>query len=101
MEKAGGLDVERDWQELLSLGEQQMLCIARVALAAPGYAVMDRPETVLGTEAVARAFDVLAGQPITVVTFSSDPTPASRHEARIVLATDGSWSFQPSIRGSE
>ena len=62
LEKVGGLDVERDWHELLSLGEQQMLSLARLALAAPRYAVLDRPETVLGAEVVSRALDLLAEQ---------------------------------------
>jgi putative ATP-binding cassette transporter len=93
VEKAGGLDVERDWQELLSLGEQQTLCLARLALAAPRYAVLDRPETVLGAEAVARALDFLAEQQITLLTFTSDPALADRHAARIALAADGSWSL--------
>ena len=95
LEKAGGLDVERDWAELLSLGEQQALSFARLALAAPRYAILDRPQTVLGAEAVAKALDFLAGQSITVVTFASDPALAARHDARIALAADGSWSFEP------
>jgi len=100
LEKAGGLDVERDWGELLSLGEQQALSFARLALAAPRYAILDRPQTVLGVEAVASALDFLAEQSITVVTFASDPALAARHDARIALAADGSWSFEPLRRAS-
>jgi putative ATP-binding cassette transporter len=100
LEKAGGLDVERDWGELLSLGEQQALSFARLALAAPRYAILDRPQTVLGVEAVAKALDFLAEQSITVVTFASDPALAARHDARIALAADGSWSFEPLRRAS-
>ena len=95
LEKAGGLDVERDWDELLALGEQQMLSFARLALAAPRYAVLDRPETVLGAEAVARVLDFMADRSITLVTFASEPALANRHDARIALAADGSWSFEP------
>lgn len=94
-EKVGGLEVELDWDEMLSLGEQQMLSFARLALAAPRYAVLDRPETVLELETVARALDFLAGRGITVVTFSSQPALADRHDAHMVLATGGSWSFEP------
>lgn len=99
-EKAGGLDVERDWDELLSLGEQQALSFARLALAAPRYAILDRPQTVLGVEAVSKALDFLAEQSITIVTFASDPALAARHDARIALAADGSWSFEPLRRAS-
>jgi len=92
--KAGGLDAERDWNEVLSLGEQQLLSFARLALATPSYAVLDRPETVLGAESVVRALDFLAGQGITVVTFSGEPALADRHDAHLVLAADGSWNFE-------
>jgi putative ATP-binding cassette transporter len=95
LEKAGGLDVEREWDELLSLGEQQLLSFARLALAAPRYAVLDRPETVLGAEAVARALDFLADHAITLVTFANEPALADRHDALLALAADGSWSFEP------
>jgi putative ATP-binding cassette transporter len=95
LEKSGGLDVERDWDELLSLGEQQALSFARLALAAPRYAILDRPQTILGVEAVAKALEFLAAQSITVVTFASDRALAARHDARIALAADGSWRFEP------
>jgi putative ATP-binding cassette transporter len=95
LEKVGGLDVERDWHELLSLGEQQMLSFARVALAAPRYAVLDRPETVLGAEAVGLALDFLARRAITLVTFASDPALADRHDLRLSLTGDGAWRMEP------
>ncbi|MGE3500113.1 MAG: ABC transporter ATP-binding protein/permease [Candidatus Binatia bacterium] len=94
-EKVGGLEAERDWHAVLSLGEQQMLSFARLALAAPRYAALDRPDTVLALEPLERALDFLAAQRITVVTFSNEPALADRHDARIVLATGGAWSFEP------
>ena len=51
--------------------------------------------SVLDLETVVRALDFLAGQGITVVTFSSEPALADRHDAHLVLATGGSWSFEP------
>ena len=36
----GGLDVEMDWEKLLSIGEQQRLAFARVLLAHPRYACL-------------------------------------------------------------
>ena len=98
LEKAGGLEAERDWGELLSLGEQQSVSLARMALAAPRYALLDRPGTVLDVEAVERALDFLAAQSITLVTFAGDAEPASRHDARLTLAGDGSWRLEPIAR---
>jgi putative ATP-binding cassette transporter len=95
VERAGGLDVERDWDELLSLGEQQELSLARLALAAPRYALLDRPGTVLDAAVVGRALDFLAARSITLVTFAADAELAAHHHARLTLAGDGSWRLEP------
>lgn len=95
IERSGGLDVERDWNEMLSLGEQQMLGLARLALAAPRYALLDRPGTVLDTEAVDRAVDLLRERSIGVVTFVAGETSAVPHDARLELLGDGNWSWVP------
>jgi len=62
--------------------------------------ILDRPETVLGVEPVAKALDFLAEPSITVVTFASDPALSARQDAQIALAADGSWSFEPLRRAS-
>jgi putative ATP-binding cassette transporter len=95
LERSGGLDVERDWDEMLSLGEQQRLSLARLALAVPRYALLDRPGTVLDADTVGRALDLLGEQSISVVTFAADESLAARHDARLELASDGTWSWVP------
>jgi hypothetical protein len=42
IERVGGLDVERDWDDLLALGEQQRVVIARLVLAEPRFGVLHR-----------------------------------------------------------
>lgn len=94
LERAGGLDTERDWDEVLSLGKQQSLSLARLVLAAPRFVLLDRPGTVLDPEAMARAFNLLAQRSITVMTFESTPELAAHHDARLELASDGSWTWE-------
>jgi putative ATP-binding cassette transporter len=93
-ERVGGLDVERDWDELLSLGEQQLLSLARIVLAVPRFALLDRPGTVLEADAVQRALDLLARESITAVTFEADAALAPRHDLRLELAGDGRWRWE-------
>ena len=93
--RAGGLDVERDWDEVLSLADQQRLSFARVLLAAPRIALLEAPGTLLGTDAAAHLIGLLQEQSITVVTFASDEALAARHDLRLVLEADGKWSAQP------
>jgi putative ATP-binding cassette transporter len=93
--RADGLDTEHDWDDLLSLGEQQLLSFARIVLAAPRFAVLDRPATLLGPDTVVRVLDLLASQSITVVTFAADMALAAQHDARLELGDGGSWTWQP------
>jgi len=94
LERAGGLDVERDWDEHLSLGEQKSLSLARLVLAAPRFALLDRPGNVLDLDAVTRALDLLAQRSITAITFESAPELAAFHDMRLELASDGSWKLE-------
>jgi putative ATP-binding cassette transporter len=93
--RAGGLDAEHDWDELFSLGEQQLLSFARVALAAPRFAVLDRPATLLDPETVVRVLELLAARSITPITFAPDAALAAQHDARLELGPGGRWDWQP------
>lgn len=95
--RADGLEAERDdWDDLLSLGEQQQqLAVARVVLAVPRYALLDRPTTLLGADDAARALALLAAHGITSVTFAPDAQLAVQHDALLDVAHDGTWTWQP------
>ncbi len=92
--RAGELDAERDWAALLSLGEQQLVAIARTILAEPRYVLLDRPTTTLSDADVLRVLDVLAARGITPVTFADDAVLAERHPARLTLENDGAWAWR-------
>ena len=46
-DRVGGFDVELDWADVLSLGEQQRLAFARLLLNQPGFAVLDEATSAL------------------------------------------------------
>jgi putative ATP-binding cassette transporter len=79
---------------VLSLGEQQSLALARLLLAAPRFAVLDRPGTLLQPDAVRRAVDLLARESIAVVTFAADADSAAGYDARLDLGADGTWRWE-------
>jgi putative ATP-binding cassette transporter len=99
--RAGGLDAEHDLDDLLSLGEQQILSFARVVLAAPRCAIIDRPMTLLGVDVVLRALDLLKDRGIVAVTFASDLALASRHDVQLDLGADGRWEWRPIHQGRD
>jgi putative ATP-binding cassette transporter len=48
-ERVGGFEAELDWDDVLSLGEQQRLAFARLLINRPGYAVLDEATSALDT----------------------------------------------------
>jgi putative ATP-binding cassette transporter len=93
--RAGELDVERDWHGALSLGEQQLLAVARIALAAPRFALLQRIGTTLGAEQVARSLKLLASARVTYLTLGENNAGAGQYDALLELAADGAWSWRP------
>jgi putative ATP-binding cassette transporter len=95
LDRVGGLDLERDWDDLLSLGEQQEMVIARVLIAQPRFAVLHRIDTVLGADAVARVRGCLARAGISLVDLDTGAAPRDAYDAMLEIRADGSWSFVP------
>jgi len=94
LERTGGLDVERDWADALSLAEQQLLSVARVVLAAPRFAFLERPGTALGPEQIARILSLLSERSITYLTLGDGGDGLDDYDAVLELADDGGWTWK-------
>jgi putative ATP-binding cassette transporter len=96
--RAGGLDNECPWHGLLSLGEQHLLGVARMVLAAPRFVFFDRPQSALSVEQLERVLAILSERSITYLTICDEPTAADRYDAILELAADGGWKWKPVAR---
>ena len=92
--RVGGLDVERDWNDILSLDEQQLLSVARLLLAGPRFALLDRIGTALGPDQVDRLLLLLAQRGITYVTVNNGDYRVERYDAVLELENDGAWRLE-------
>jgi putative ATP-binding cassette transporter len=92
--RAGGLDVEQDWNCSLSLAEQQLIAFARMFLGAPQFAFLDRPTTTLGVEHVDRLLQTLTEHSITYLTIGEPDVLDHRHDAVLHMAADASWKWE-------
>ncbi len=101
LERMGGLDVERDWDDALSLGEQQLLSVARVLLATPRFAFLERPRTALGSEQVDRILSLLSERSITYLTLGDGGDGLDDYDAVLELAGDGGWTWKAVEAGRE
>lgn len=99
--RTGGLDVERDWDHVLSLREQQRLAFARLLLAAPRFAFLDRMSTSLRADEAGQLLKMLSNSTITYVTFSRWTTgrrgtdeKLDNYDAVLELTGDGGWKWR-------
>ena len=94
LRRVGGLDIERDFSHLLSLGEQQLLGVARVILAAPAFVVLHNPGTTLAPEQLELALARLNDASITYLTLGGLDVPLDAYDAVLELHAGGAWGFR-------
>ncbi len=99
LERAGGLDIEKDWGGILSIAEQQGLALARLLLAAPQFAFLDRPHTVLGPSRLDQILSLLREYSITYITLGGTEDTLERYDGVVQLSEDGGWTWQPLVTG--
>jgi len=86
-----GLDTERDWAKVLSIGEQQRLAFTRVLLAQPTYAMLDEATSALDAENEARLYEALIATGITPVSVSHRAGILRFHRHVLWLPGEGRW----------
>lgn len=93
--RTGGLDAEEHWGAHLSLGEQQLVCAARLLLASPQFAFLHRIGTTLSPDQVGDILRALTEYGITYVNFAPDDDARDHYDAVLALAADGGWTWTP------
>lgn len=93
--KSGGFDVEQNWSDILSLGEQQRLAFARVLLAAPQFVFLDHPSRGLSECAVGELLNLLRHHEITYLTLGDAADDPRFYDRLLEIADDGSWHLRP------
>jgi putative ATP-binding cassette transporter len=98
--RAGGLDIERDWDDLLSLAEQQLIAFGRLLLARPGFVVLDRVGTALNPEDLNALLGKLGEYGINYVTIGRNrhgrresDERLENYDALLELELDGQWRW--------
>jgi putative ATP-binding cassette transporter len=89
VERAGGLDVQRDWQAFVSLGDQQLLVSTRIVLARPRFAFLDRADTTLGPGQVRQALEQLTQNSITPIHMAATAESDEQYDAVLEIDCDG------------
>jgi putative ATP-binding cassette transporter len=99
----GGLDKRQHWENTLPLDQQQLLVIARLLIAGPPFAFLDRPTTTLGPEQIDRVLDLLDERSISYVIFEDEERTLdmTRYHGILDLKEDGAWEYRPWLQEKE
>ncbi|MDW6024028.1 SbmA/BacA-like family transporter [Mesorhizobium sp. BAC0120] len=94
--EAGGLDKEQEWWGAsLSLSDQQLLALARIFLAPPRFAFLDRVAATLGPEQFAKALRMLSERSIACIHNGDVSGGRELFNAVLEYADDGGWTWTP------
>jgi putative ATP-binding cassette transporter len=94
-ERFGGLDAERDWEKVLSIGEQQRLAFARALLAKPRYVLLDEATSALDPANEEHLYRELIAAGATPVSVSHHAALEQFHRLVLELTGEGGWKLRP------
>ncbi len=94
-ERVGGLDQERDWPTLLSLGEQQRLAFARILLTQPKYAILDEATSALDVNNERHLYKQLRHMEISYLSVGHRPSLVDYHDNVLELG-ESRWQLTES-----
>ena len=94
-ERVGGFDVELDWADVLSLGEQQRLAFARLLLNSPGFAVLDEATSALDIENEANLYRKLQELGIHYISVGHRASILGFHDQVLDLQGQNDWRLLP------
>lgn len=96
VDRAGGLDSERHWDDVLSLGEQQLIAFARVLIAGPHFAFFDRPSTALTSSQVRMILRLLSDRRVSylVIGNGDDREGIGEYDTVLECGEEGSWTVR-------
>jgi len=92
--RSGGLDVEKDWADVLSLGEQQRLAFARILINKPRYAILDEATSALDIKNEASLYNHLKQTKTTFVSVGHRPTLVQYHRLVLEIFEDERWQLK-------
>jgi vitamin B12/bleomycin/antimicrobial peptide transport system ATP-binding/permease protein len=92
--RLGGFEVEKDWDEILSLGEQQRLAFARVLVNQPRYVVLDEATSALDINNEAILYQYLLKNSTTFISVGHRPSLNQYHRWLLVMQPGEKWQLQ-------
>ena len=93
-ERSGGFDLEKDWEEILSLGEQQRLAFARILINQPRYVVLDEATSALDISNEENLYQHLIETKTTFVSVGHRSSLKKYHHWLLEMYEGERWNLQ-------
>jgi putative ATP-binding cassette transporter len=90
-ERVGGFEIQLDWADVLSLGEQQRLAFARLLINQPGYAVLDEATSALDVENEAHLYGRMQALGIHFISVGHRRSIVDFHDRVLELQGPDQW----------
>jgi vitamin B12/bleomycin/antimicrobial peptide transport system ATP-binding/permease protein len=90
-ERLGGLDVEKDWPTVLSLGEQQRLAFARILLTKPRYVMLDEATSALDIKNERNLYELLREMGLVYISVGHRLSLLDYHQTVLELDSEAGW----------
>ncbi|MEM8672896.1 MAG: ABC transporter ATP-binding protein/permease [Cyanobacteria bacterium P01_G01_bin.67] len=93
-ERSGGFEVEKDWDEILSLGEQQRLAFARILINKPRYVVLDEATSALDIKNESSLYRYLIDTNTTFISVGHRPSLVKYHHWLLEMQEGENWELK-------
>ena len=91
----GDFDRTVDWTNILSIGEQQRISLARLLLRQPSIAFLDEATSALDEPNEKLLYQLLKTRGVTFISVGHRTTLKQYHDQLLTLHQDGTWLLEP------
>ena len=89
-----GFNAQENWENVLSLGEQQRVAFARVLISQPRYAILDEATSALDVKNEEFLYKKLSHQGTTYISVGHRPTLTQYHKQMLEILEGGEWQLK-------
>jgi len=95
LKRFGGWDARQTWESALTLTEQQLFGVARLLIAHPRFAFLDKPSSTLSPEQIRWVLRLLKEHSISYVVFEESADHLEGYHLLLELEKTGYWTCFP------
>jgi putative ATP-binding cassette transporter len=95
LKRFGGWDARQTWESALTLTEQQLFGVARLLIAHPRFAFLDKPSSTLSPEQIRWVLRLLKEHSISYVVFEENADHLEGYHLLLELEKTGYWTCFP------